>query len=464
MSTNRSPLIAIIGRPNVGKSTLFNRLLGERRAVVSTTSGTTRDRLEGRVEWQRRVLRLLDTGGLEFSRTEGLPASVQRQVRRALEEADGFLFVCDARDGLLPADAMVMDVLRGTGKPVLLAVNKMDERPVVPPDFFSLGASHTAAVSALHGTGTGDLLDVLVERFSPSSAGGSPAAGPNLAIAIVGRQNVGKSSLFNALLRDERAIVSDRPGTTRDAVESILQFQGAAIALIDTAGLRHRRKVTDPIDTFSMSRAMEAIQRCDVALVVLDATQGITSDDRRLLSRLCGTGCGIVVLLNKWDLVQTPGGHGGRRRLSEDTLAESVRRLLPDASAAPVLPVSAKTGFQVMRAVAEAMRVARALRDGLSDEACTALMRQAWAAHTPPRLRGRAIRLERARWVPGRPARVELATRPIGALPRPYRHYLLKRLHSSPALVGVPVRLVVVDVSHRERESRERRRTAWRRG
>ncbi|OGX29076.1 MAG: ribosome biogenesis GTPase Der [Omnitrophica WOR_2 bacterium RIFCSPHIGHO2_02_FULL_67_20] len=462
MSTNRPPLIAIVGRPNVGKSTLFNRLLGERRAVVSTTRGTTRDRIEGRVEWRGRVLRLLDTGGLEFSRTEGLPASVQRQIRRALEEAEGFLFVCDARDGLLPADAMVMDVLRGTGKPVLLAVNKADERPVVPPDFFSLGAPHTAAVSALHGTGTGDLLDVLVDRFSPPSAGGGPA--PELALAIVGRQNVGKSSLFNALLRDERAIVSDAPGTTRDAVESSLQFQGAAIALIDTAGLRHRRKVTDPIDTFSMSRAMEAIQRCDVALVVLDATQGITSDDRRLLCRLCGTGCGIVVLLNKWDLMQAPGAPGGRRRLSEEALAKSIRDLLPDASAAPVLPVSAKTGFQVMRAVAEAMRVARALRDGLSDGACEALMRQAWAAHAPPRLRGRAIRLERARWVPGRPARVELATRPIGALPRPYRHYLLKRLHASPALVGVPVRLVVMDVSHQERASRQRRRAAWRRG
>ena len=462
MSTSQPPLIAIVGRPNVGKSTLFNRLLGERRAVVSTTSGTTRDRLEGRVEWQGRSLRLLDTGGLDCSRAEGLPASVQRQVRRALEEADGFLIVCDAQDGLLPADAMVMDLLRGTGKPVLLAVNKTDERPVVPPDFFSLGVWHTAAVSALHGTGTGDLLDVLVERFSPSSDAGPP--GPGLAIAIVGRQNVGKSSLFNALLRDERAIVSDVPGTTRDAVESSLQFQGAAIALIDTAGLRHRRKVTDPIDTFSMSRALEAIHRCDVALVVLDATQGVTSDDRRLLCRLCETGCGIVVLLNKWDLVQTLGGSGGRRRLSEVALAESVRRLLPDASAAPVLPVSAKTGFQVMRAIGEAMRVARALREGLSNEACAALMRQAWAAHAPPRLRGRAIRLERARWVPGRPARVELATRPIGALPRPYRHYLLKRLHSSPALVGVPVRLAVVDVSHRERESRQRRRTAWRRG
>jgi GTP-binding protein len=458
MTTPRPPLIAVVGRPNVGKSTLFNRLLGARQAVVSTTRGTTRDRLEGRVEWRGRVLRLLDTGGLEFARTEGLPASVQRQVRRALEEADGFLFVCDVRDGVLPADAMVMEALRPTGKPVLLVANKADGRSVVPPDFFSLGAAHTVAVSALHGTGTGDLLDALVERFSPPPPEGTPE--PGLALAIVGRQNVGKSSLFNALLRDERAVVSDVPGTTRDAVESRLQFQGATIALIDTAGLRHRRKVTDPIDTFSMSRALDAIQRCDVALVVLDATLGITSDDRRLLSRLCEAGCGIVVLLNKWDLVQGIGARTGRRRLSEQALAESVRRLLPDASLAPVLPVSAKTGFQVTRAVAAALSVAQAVRQGLSDDSCTVLLRQAWAAHTPPRLRGRAIRLERARWVPGRPARVELATRPIGALPRPYQHYLLKRLHAAAPLIGVPVRLVVTDAS-RDRPVVRRRRAAW---
>jgi GTP-binding protein len=445
MTTPRPPHIAIVGRPNVGKSTLFNRLLGARQAVVSTTRGTTRDRLEGRVEWRGRLLTLVDTGGLEFTRTEGLSASVQRQVRRALSEADGFLFVCDVQDGLVPADTMAMDTLRRTGKPVLLVANKADHQLAIPPDFFSLGASDAAAVSALHGTGTGDLLDALVARFAPPPPAEEE---PALSLAIVGRQNVGKSSLFNALLRDERAVVSELPGTTRDAVESRLLIGSTTVSLIDTAGLRHRRKVHDPIDTFSMSRALEAIQRCDVALVVLDAAQGVTSDDRRLLSRLCETGCGIVVLLNKWDLAQAqPGGRGARRRLNEQQLAEAVRRVLPDASAAPVLPVSAKTGFQVTRAVTEALRVARALREGLSDAACLELLKRAWAAHTPPRIRGRAIQLQRARWVPGRPARVELATRPIGALPRSYHHYLLKRLHGSPKLTGVPVRLVVTEAS-----------------
>ena len=437
------PRIVIVGRPNVGKSTLFNRLLGARKAVVSTTRGTTRDRLEGRLEWRGRVLRLVDTGGLEFARTEGLAASVQRQIRRALEAADGFLFVCDAREGPLPADAMVMETLRRTGKPILLVANKADRALEVPPDFFSLGASDAAAVSALHGTGTGDLLDLLLTRLAPPPRAEEPT--PAASLAIVGRQNVGKSSLFNALLRDERAIVSEVPGTTRDAVESCLTIGGTSVALIDTAGLRHRRKVHDPIDTFSMSRALEAIQRCDAVLLVLDATQGVTTDDRRLLSRLCQTGCGIVVLLNQWDLVQGGAGRGAGRRLNEQQLAAVVRRALPDVSCAPVLPVSAKTGFQVSRALSEAMRVARARREGLSDAACTDLLKRAWAEHAPPRLRGRAIRLERARWLPGRPARVELMTRPIGALPRPYQHYLLKRLHGSPVLAGVPLRLVVTE-------------------
>jgi GTP-binding protein len=468
MTASQPPLIVIVGRPNVGKSTLFNRLLGARRAVVSTSRGTTRDRIEGALTWQGRALRLVDAGGLEFGRVEGLSASVQRQIRRALDEADGFLFVCDAQAGFLPADAMVMEALRPAGKPVIAVANKSEGRASAPAELFALGAAQTMAVSALHGTGTGELLDALVERFNPPPA--APIAASDVMVAIVGRQNVGKSSLFNALVREERAIVHDIAGTTRDVVESRIQVHGAQIGLMDTAGLRHRRKVSDPIDTFSMSRALDAAQRCDVALILLDATQGVTSDDRRLLSRLGEIGCGVVVVLNKWDLVQTPpGGPESRRRLSEEALAVAVRRALPDVSYAPVIPVSAKTGFQVSRAVQEAIRVARAVRKGLTDEAATAILRQAWAGHAPPRLWGRAIRLDHARWIPSRPARVELLTRPVGALPRPYRHYLMKRLHASAPLAGVPVRLIVRDAEEYKpgrprRKPVGRKRTKWLRG
>ena len=441
-------VIVIVGRPNVGKSTLFNRLLGERRAVVSKTRGTTRDRLFGDVRWAGRTFTLVDTGGIEFERRQGLDAAIQQNVRRALKDADAFLLVCDAAEGFRPADVMVMDALREAGKPIILAVNKAEDRLVVPPDFFSLGATDAFAVSALHGQGTGDLLDALVAHTVPAEMRRSA----DLSIAIVGRQNVGKSSLLNALLREERALVSEVAGTTRDVVEGRLSIRDASVALADTAGLRHRRKVTDPIDTFSMSRAMEAINRCDVALAVLDASLGIARDDRRLLERLCEAGCGLIVLLNKWDLVQTAKNPEGLKE--GRTLTAAVQRALPGASFAPVLAVSAKTGFQVPRVVTTALRVASAMRHGLSEQRCTALLREAWSAHAPPRWRGRAVRLETARWLGGRPARIELITRPVGRLPEPFERYLLKKLHATPALEGVPVRLSVTGPNPNRRRTR----------
>ena len=253
-------------------------------------------------------------------------------------------------------------------------------------------------------------------------------------MAIVGRQNVGKSSLLNALLREDRVIVSETPGTTRDAVDTQLIVNGTKLSLIDTAGLRHRRKVRDPVDLFSMSRAVEAIGRCDVALVVLDGTTGVTTDDLRNITQVCDAGRGLILLVNKWDLVT-----GG----SERRLTDAVHRAIPFATFAPVLAVSAKTGFHLPRVLTTTLRVARAMHQGLSEVDCFALLGKAWGAHAPPRIRGRAIRLQGARWLAGHPACVELITRPIGRLPVPYQHYLLKRLHEHPKLSGVPIRLMV---------------------
>ena len=436
------PLIALVGRPNVGKSTLFNRLLGSRRAVVSSTGGTTRDRLYGLVEWRGTPFTLIDMGGMEFGVDDGIGRSVQRHVVRALEEADGVVFVCDAQEGLVPADQMIMEWLRKTGKPVLLTVNKADHRLIVPPDFFSLGLAQPLAVSALHGRGTGELLDRLVDELAQRSGTDPQTLGSRLAraVAIVGRQNVGKSSLLNALLREERVIVSEVPGTTRDAVDTHLVVDGELVTVIDTAGLRHRRKVKDPVDMFSMSGALEAIGRCDVALVVLDATQGLVRDDQRILTSVCRAGRGLVVLVNKWDLVK-----GGTER----TLTEATRRAAPFVSFAPVLAVSAKTGFQVPRILTTTMRVIRTMQRGVSDVECRAILEEAWAAHQSPRFRGRTVRLRGARWLPGVPVRVELITSPIGRLPLPYQHYLLKRLYAHPSISGVPIKLVVTGTGKR---------------
>ena len=424
------PLIALVGRPNVGKSTLFNRLIGARKAVVSPIRGTTRDRIYGQTQWRGLPLAFIDTGGFEFAKGDELSTVIQRHLHYALEDADGLVLVCDAKEGLVPADEMISDCLRKTDKPVVLAVNKLDHGVVVPPEFFSLGIVHTLALSALHGRGTGELLDHLVRQFSLTPA--PTVAQPLLTVAIIGRQNVGKSSLLNAFLREERAIVSERPGTTRDAIDASIIINGEEMLLVDTAGLRHRRKVKSPIDLFSMVRSTEAMKRCDVAFVVLDATQGLTRDDQRLLTKVREIGCGLVVLLNKWDLV---------RGSSESHVADMLRRSFPAISRLPILATSAKTGFHVQQSLAAARQVFHALQTGVPNDELTALLQKAWHAHLPPRYRGRVIRLEHVSWRGGRPASLELRT--SGRLPGPYQHYLLKTVSAHPTLLGVPVKLII---------------------
>lgn len=442
-STRSSVRIAIVGRPNVGKSTLFNRLIGSRTAIVSPLRGTTRDWICGRTRWRDRAVTLIDTGGVEFAPATAVSEAVQGQIRRALQQADGVLFVCDAREGVVPADEELMARLRRLGKPLVVAVNKMDDQTVVPPEFYRLGVAHLYPISALHGRGIGELLDHLVagsgvraadddrERAAPMGRDGRPGV---LAVAIVGRANVGKSSLLNALLREDRVAVTEVPGTTRDAIDSSLIVNGRSVVLIDTAGLRHRRKVKSPVDLFAMARALDAIERCDVALVLFDATQGVTQDDRRIVSRVLAVGRGLVLLLNKWDLVR---GTNQRR------LAEAMRQTLPVTACAPVLACSAKTGFHVTQALATALRIGGVMQQGLPDAACQQFIEQAWSAHVPPRYRGRPVRLLHARCLPGRPMRVELATAPAGWLPVPFQRYLLKRLQGQPHLAGVPLRLSI---------------------
>ncbi len=434
------PRIALVGRPNVGKSTLFNRLVGHRKAVVSPASGTTRDRLYAEVAWRRSTVTLIDSGGLEFTEEAGLPGDIQRHIRRGLEQADGFMLVLDAQAGLLPADRMILDDLRKTGKPVILAVNKSDRRLAVPPEFHELGVAEAFAVSALHGYGTGDLLDALISRFPSEPASAAASDVRPLALALVGRQNVGKSSLMNAVLREERVIVNDMPGTTRDAVDTLLSFEGAPVLLIDTAGLRHRRKVRSPIDLFAMSRTLQAIARCDVALLVLDATQGVTRDDQRIAAQIAERGRGLVILVNKWDLV---------KGVKERALPETIRRTLLPAMGAPVIAVSAKTGYQVPQGLQKARRVGAAMERGLSEAECLGLIQAAWRSQPIPRFRGRPVKLRSVRWTNGRPAVAELLTSPVGWLPLPMRRAIQKRFALHPRLSGVPVHIIVTAADRR---------------
>ncbi len=421
--------VALVGRPNVGKSTLFNRLVGFRKAVVSPVRGTTRDRMAGAVRWGSRTFTLVDTGGMEAEAT-GLAAHVQRQIRRAVDLADVVLLVCDARDGLVPADEELLQRLRPSGKPVWLVVNKVDTQAPVPPEFFRLRVPEAFSVSALHGRALGPLLDALIAALPEGDTVPAAAGVPQL--AIVGRQNVGKSSLYNALLHEERVIVSDVPGTTRDSIDTPLIVRGRPVVLIDTAGLRHRRKVSEPVDFFSMGRAIDTIGRCDTALLMLDATQGLTRDDLRLLHRVIEAGCGLVILLNKWDLLT---------RADAEAAPEALAKAVPFAAFAPVLPVSAKTGFQVSKVLPMGLSVVDAIRTPPSTEELETAVAAAFRRHPPPRVRGRGVRLKSVEWLPGHPPALLLRTNPAMLLTPTYTQYLLKQLRGLPRLRGVPVRV-----------------------
>lgn len=426
-------IVAIVGRPNVGKSSLFNRLIGQRKSVTSSVRGTTRDRIIAATEWNGVSLTFIDTGGRELKHQPGLEASVQSQVLRAVRDADICMLVCDGHEGWLPADQKILEELRAFGKPIAAVINKMDDQVIVPPDFFASGLKSIFPVSAIHGRGTGDLLDFLTNRAREGKSGHEPAK-TDWSLAIVGRQNVGKSSLLNRIIGDERAIVSDAPGTTRDVVDSLLKIGDKTIRVLDTAGLRHRRKVRNPVDTFSMMRTRQAIDRSDVVWLVLDATLGVANDDRRIINEVCEAGSGLLLIANKWDLL--PKG-------DEAVMIKTLRRLLPTTAFAPIVAVSAKTGYRVHATMQETQRVIDTMRRGVSEEVCVGFLRRAWESHLPPRYRGRAIKLKTARWVPGKPARLILNTVPIGKLPTPYQHYLIKRLYANPRFLGQPVKLLI---------------------
>lgn len=447
--------VAIVGRPNVGKSTLFNRLIGKRQAVVSPVRGTTRDRLVGRLEWRGRPLEVVDMGGVDPAAEGTLADAVRRQIDRGLQEADAILLVVDGQEGVVPADELLLERLRPLGKPIHLVVNKLEDRPVVPAEFHEMGLDEPVAVSALHGRGIGEMLDKVAASVPARDAAAPPAATPEVSIAIVGRQNVGKSSLLNRLLKDERVVINEVPGTTRDAIDTLATVNGRLVRLVDTAGLRHRRKVSEAVDFFAMGRTLEAIQRCDVAILLIDGSVGVTRDDRRIITRVVESGCGLILGVNKWDLAK-----GGKVA----TLPMVMRRALPQASYAPVIALSAKTGFQTHLVVPEAIRVGTAMRSSLTEEECTALIAGAWKKQPPSRNRGRLVKLKRAVWIAGRPVKILITTNPPGALLEPYRRYLLKFLHAQIRFVGVPLILTQdLDLDQRPSRGPKRRKPTLRR-
>ena len=441
-STGRLPRVAVVGRPNVGKSTLVNRLLGRRAAITQEQPGVTRDRVAYQAEWSGRRFELVDTGGWE-PRATGLQARVVAQAERAMADADLLLFVVDATVGVTEEDAAVAGRLRRGRVPVLLVANKVDSAAAEPQtgSLWSLGLGEPLAVSSLHGRGSGDLLDAVIKRLSTAAESADEPDAP--ALAIVGRPNVGKSSLLNRLAGEDLAIVDPTPGTTRDTVDSLVTRAGRSYRLVDTAGMRRAFQQAEGADYFAFVRSLEAVDRADVALLVLEAPLGVAEQDQKVAVRAVEAGCGVVLLANKWDLMDDEA----RRQFGVD-----LERKLHFVDWAPMLRVSARTGRGVEKiwGLVDGVLAERARR--IPTAALNQWLGQATERTPPPPARGRTVKVRYATQARVDPPEVVVFT--TGPLTPSYRRYLENDLRRTFGFEGTPVRLVV-RVRARER-SQER--------
>ncbi|MDO4568445.1 MAG: ribosome biogenesis GTPase Der [Clostridia bacterium] len=437
------PLVAVVGRPNVGKSTLFNKLVGRRVAIVEDTPGVTRDRLYCDAEWLKYSFTLIDTGGIEPVRDDIIGAQMRRQAELAIETADVIIFLCDGREGITSADEEVADLLRRSKKPVVLAVNKVDNASLEDSayDFYSLGIGAPITISAEQGLGLGDMLDEVVAHFYEPA---QDESGETTRIAVVGKPNVGKSSLVNALLGQERAIVSDIPGTTRDAIDSPFSHDGLDYVLVDTAGIRRKRAIADEsIERYSVIRSLGAIRRADVVLIMIDASTGISEQDAKIAGYVHDEGKACVLLVNKWDLIE-------KDTYTVDKFKKSIRSELAFMSYIPMLFISAKTGQRVNR-IMELARMAyeqncrRVTTGTLNDIVTEAVM-----ANEPPTDKGRRLKLYYATQVAIKPPTFVLFANDAELMHFSYKRYLENYLRKSFGLDATPVRLIV-----RTREKQE---------
>ena len=512
------PVVAIVGRPNVGKSTLFNRFVGQRSAIVEDAARTTRDRLYGDTEWNGRRFVIVDTGGLELDPDDPIEARVQEQARLAIAEADAILFVVDATTGTTPADLEAARILRRATAPVIVVVNKADneKRELEGAEFHALGWEETYAISAAHGRGTGDLLDAIVWALPPESEAelarkareseadawaddiatgrlepfvvGDPEAGdaPDsdgvegadldgvdaeaakwdaamaadadepAAIAFVGRPNVGKSSLLNALLGEERAIVSEVPGTTRDAIDTRLAWGRSEVVLIDTAGIRRRGKVAGgpAAERYSTLRALHALSRADVAVLVIDAIEGLTSQDAHVAGYVIEEGKGLVIAVNKWDIVED------KTDRTFDQYVEWIRTDVPFLDFAPIISISAKTGQRVGRVLEAAIDIWGERRKRISTGELNRVLSAATERTPPPPVRGHRPKLFYATQAAVAPPTFVFFASDASAVHFSYRRYLENQLRERFGYDGTPIRLVFRDRASVKLPRRKKLRSA----
>lgn len=429
-----APLVAIVGRPNVGKSALFNRLTRRNAALVEDMPGTTRDRHYGLVEWAGRLFRLVDTGGLIESDVDPFSPLVKRGVQHAIKEAQAVLFVVDSTTGPIAADFEIADTLRRAGQAVILVANKTDTSRGREPaaEFYSLGWGEPMSVSALHGLGIGDLLDAVLDTIG----GEEPAEDdtPKVRVAIVGRPNVGKSSLVNAILGEERALVSDIAGTTRDAIDSAFEFEGRQMVLVDTAGMRRRGRVEPGVERHSVQRAERAIDRADVVIVVIDQTEAMTAQDTHIAGYAFKASKGIILAVNKWDLAVD--------RSNRQEIANAMDEHYKFAPWAPLLFTSAKTGEGVRDLLELCVHVWDVRRRRVSTSELNRVIHRAMAEHAPPTIRHRRLKVMYATQAEVSPPTFVFFVNDPELVHFSYQRFLENQLRSAFDFEGTAIRLI----------------------
>ena len=446
------PIVALVGRPNVGKSTLFNRFAGERLAIVDETAGTTRDRLFGEAEWNGRKFNIVDTGGIDPTHGGKTPLSIgsvdfiediRRQAEVAIQEADAVLFVNDGESGVTEPDREVAEILRRSQKklsngkffpPIFVVVNKCEsrERREQASEFYELGLGDPYAISAIHGTSTGDILDALVASFPEQK---EEEEDDSIKIALVGKPNAGKSSLLNKLVGEERVIVSPIAGTTRDSIDSKIEFGGLEITLIDTAGIRRRGKIEHGVEQYSVLRSFKSIERADVALLMIDATTGITAQDAHIAGFILDEWKSCVVLVNKWDAVEKDNN-------SMEEFTAKIRRDLNFMDYVPILFISAKTGQRVDQVLPMALRVQEERLARLTTSTINSIIHKAQDAHPHPTHAGRALKMFYGTQVRSDPPTFMIYVNEPSLMHSSYLRYIENQIRAEYNFLGTPIRIV----------------------
>ena len=440
------PIIAIVGRPNVGKSMLFNKLIGRRLSIVQDTPGVTRDRIYGEAEWCGRKFTLIDTGGIEPRTDNQILAFMRDQARIAIDHANVIVFLTDIKTGLTASDQEVANMLLRSGKPIVLAVNKMDSTGTVNPDFYefyNLGMGDPIAVSAVHGHGTGDLLDECVKYFPPEEDEDAEVEDDAIKVAVIGKPNAGKSSLINKILGEERTIVSNVAGTTRDAIDSYYENEKGKFIFIDTAGMRKKSRVDEDIEKYSVLRATMAIDRSDVCLIMIDATEGVTEQDTKVAGMAHEAGKASIIVVNKWDLVEKDGK-------TMDHIRQQVRQDLAFMPYAPIMFISAKTGQRVDKLFDQidyvsnqaAMRITTGMLNNVLADAQTRVQ--------PPTDKGRRLKIYYMTQVGVKPPHFVIFCNDARLFHFSYQRYIENCIRSTFGLEGTPVVITVRQKGEKE--------------